>query len=80
MPGLSIVEPPLRLDRELEVILTPCGYRHRGLNRAAPDVRVLVEVRPVLLGLKYHSMVRLDCLKRGSTEADEFLPELNWFD
>ncbi|HVH99878.1 MAG TPA: hypothetical protein VM869_14245 [Enhygromyxa sp.] len=54
------MEPPLRLDRELEVILTPSGYRHTGLNRAAPDVRVLAEVAPVLLGLKYHSMVPLD--------------------
>lgn len=60
MAGLSIVEPPLRLDRELEVILTPSGYRHTGLTRAAPDVRVLAEVAPVLLGLKYHSMVPLD--------------------
>ncbi|MFO7565365.1 MAG: hypothetical protein R6X02_22170 [Enhygromyxa sp.] len=60
MPGLSIIEPPLRLDRELEVILTPSGYRHTGLKRAAPAVRVLAEVEPVQLGLKYHSMVCLD--------------------
>ena len=64
MGELSIVEPPLRLDRELEVILTPSGYRHRGLNRSAPDVRVLAEVAPVRLGLKYHSMVALDSFGR----------------
>ena len=60
MAGLSIVELPLRLDRELEVILTPSGYRHRGLTRAASGVRVLAEVAPARLGLKYHSMVSLD--------------------
>jgi hypothetical protein len=65
MAELSIVEPPLRLDRELEVILTPSGYRHRGLNRAAPAVRVLAEVAPLRLGLKYHSMVCLDLLIAG---------------
>lgn len=65
MPGLSIVEPPLRLDRELEVILTPSGYRHTGLHRSAPEVRVLAEIRPVRLGLKYHSMVCLDELVAG---------------
>lgn len=64
MGELSIVEPPLRLDRELEVILTPSGYRHCGLNRSAPDVRVLAEVAPVRLGLKYHSMVALDSFSR----------------
>jgi hypothetical protein len=62
MAGLSIVEPPLHLDRELEVILTPSGYRQRGLHRPAPAVRVLAEVAPSRLELKYHSMVRLDCL------------------
>jgi hypothetical protein len=60
MPGLSIVEPPLRLDRDLEVILTPSGYRHTGLARAARCVRVLAEVAPARLGLKYHSMVDLE--------------------
>lgn len=59
MAGLSIVELPLRLDRELEVILTPSGYRHTGLTRATTEVRVLAEVAPARLGLKYHSMVPL---------------------
>lgn len=72
MAGLSIVEPPLRLDRELEVILTPSGYRHRGLARAAPDVLVLAEVAPVLLGLKYHSMVPLGQFVGIPTNSNQF--------